>query len=84
MSYETLIFEQDNAIGTLTLNLPQKLNAYTKQMRKELLQFWHERQSDRDGCRVIIVTGAGRSFCTGSDIDEMTGRGRNSRCNQFQ
>ena len=72
MNYETLVFERENSIGILTLNLPQKLNAHTKRMRQELSQFWDERQSDRDGCRVIIMTGAGRAFCAGSDIDEMT------------
>jgi enoyl-CoA hydratase len=72
MNYETLVFELENSIGILTLNVPQKLNAHTKRMRQELLQFWDERQSDRDGCRVIIMTGAGRAFCAGSDIDEMT------------
>jgi enoyl-CoA hydratase len=72
MKYETLIFEIENSIGVLTLNVPQKLNAHIKRMRQELLRFWGDRQSDRDGCRVIIMTGAGRAFCAGSDIDEMT------------
>jgi enoyl-CoA hydratase/carnithine racemase len=39
-------------------------------MGKELLSFWRERQNDHD-CRVIIMTGAGTSFCSGGDIDEM-------------
>ncbi len=72
MKYETLIFELEDSIGVLTLNVPQKLNAHTKRMKQELLQFWGERQSDRDGCRVIIMTGAGRAFCAGSDVDEVT------------
>jgi len=72
MNYETLIFELENSIGVLTLNVPRKLNAHIKRMRQELLQFWGERQNDGDGCRVIIMTGAGRAFCAGSDIDEMT------------
>jgi enoyl-CoA hydratase len=90
MNYETLVFELDNSIGILTLNVPQKLNAHTKRMRQELLQFWSERQSDRDGCRVIIMTGAGRAFCAGSDVDEMTeendifGKGNAEEIYRFQ
>jgi enoyl-CoA hydratase len=71
MTYKTLQFELEGKIGILTLNVPEKLNAHTKQMRKELLQFWRERQNDEKGCRVIILTGAGRAFCSGGDIDEM-------------
>lgn len=71
MSYKTLQFELEGKIGILTLNVPEKLNAHTKQMRKELLHFWRERQSDEKGCRVIIMTGAGRAFCSGGDMGEM-------------
>jgi enoyl-CoA hydratase len=69
--YETLHFDMDGAIGTLTLDVPGKLNAHTKQMRQELLHFWRERQSKEDECRVVIMTGKGKAFCSGSDIDEM-------------
>ena len=72
MNFETLVFELENSIGVLTLNVPQKLNAHNKRMRQELSAFWAERQSDGDGCRVIIMTGAGRAFCAGGDINEMT------------
>ena len=72
MNFETLVFELENSIGILTLNVPQKLNAHIKRMRQELLRFWDERQSDGDECRVIIMTGAGRAFCAGGDVDEMT------------
>lgn len=65
--YETLKFECTGAIGTLTLNVPEKLNAHTKKMRQELLHFWRERQNDEKNCRVVIMTGAGRGFCSGSE-----------------
>jgi len=71
MSYKTLQFEVEGKIGILTLNVPEKLNAHTKQMRQELLHFWRERQNEEKGCRVIIMTGAGRAFCSGGDIEEM-------------
>ena len=64
-------FELDGTIGTLTLDVPEKLNAHTKQMRQELLHFWRERQNNEKECRVVIMTGKGKGFCSGSDIDEM-------------
>jgi enoyl-CoA hydratase len=76
MTYKTLQFELEGKIGILTLNVPEKLNAHTKQMRKELLHFWRERQKDEKDCRVIIMTGAGRAFCSGGDMDEMGDEGR--------
>lgn len=69
--YETFHFDLDGAIGILTLDVPGKLNAHTKQMRQELLHFWRERQKAEDKCRVVIMTGKGKAFCSGSDIDEM-------------
>ena len=69
--YETIHFDLDGTIGTLTLDVPGKLNAHTMQMRQELLHFWGERQNNEAECRVIIMTGKGKAFCSGSDIDEM-------------
>jgi enoyl-CoA hydratase/carnithine racemase len=71
MNYQAIKFELKDSIGILTLNVPEKLNAHTMEMRRELLHFWRERQNDEDRCRVIILTGAGRGFCSGSDIGEM-------------
>jgi enoyl-CoA hydratase len=68
--YDTLKFELSGGTGILTLNAPEKLNAYSKHMRKELGSFWQEMQSESQ-CRVIILTGEGRSFCAGTDINEM-------------
>ena len=69
--YETIHFDLDGTIGTLTLDVPGKLNAHTMQMRQDLLHFWRERQNREAECRVIIMTGKGKAFCSGSDIDEM-------------
>lgn len=71
MNFETITYQVKDTIGYLTLSVPQKLNAHTHQMRRELLHFWRERQNDEENCRVIIMTGEGRAFCSGSDIDEM-------------
>ena len=59
--------ELDNAILTVTLNRPDKLNAYTAQMGRELAAAFDRADRD-DAVRVVIVTGAGRAFCAGADI----------------
>jgi enoyl-CoA hydratase/carnithine racemase len=56
-----------NGVMVLTLNRPDKLNAYTAQMGDEIALAF-EQASDNDDVRVIIVTGAGRGFCAGADI----------------
>jgi len=71
MIYETLHFDLNGQIGTLTLDVPGKLNAHTIQMRAELLHFWRERQNNEEECRVIIMTGRGKAFCAGGDIEEI-------------
>jgi len=67
MSYEHIKYELDGAIATVTLNRPEKLNAYTATMGAELEDAFIRADED-DGVRVIIVTGAGRGFCAGADI----------------
>jgi len=69
--WETLIFEREGPIGTLTLNRPDRRNAINNKMREELWRFWRERQDDRE-TRVIILTGAGPGFCSGVDLKEST------------
>lgn len=67
MSYETLLYEIDGPVLTVTLNRPDKLNAYTAVMGLELADAFHRADRD-DDVRVVIVTGAGRGFCAGADI----------------
>ena len=67
MSYEHIKYELDGAILTITLNRPEKLNAYTATMGRELEDAFIRADKD-DAVRVIIVTGAGRGFCAGADI----------------
>src|SRR6476661_7791570 len=67
MSYEHIKYELDGAIATVTLNRPEKLNAYTATMGAELEDAFIRADED-DSVRVIIVTGAGRGFCAGADI----------------
>jgi enoyl-CoA hydratase/carnithine racemase len=66
-----IIFEQDGAIATITLNRPQKLNAMTPEMADELCRLIGECNQD-SLIRVAILTGAGsKAFCVGSDIKEL-------------
>lgn len=67
MAYETLLYERDGPILTITLNRPDKLNAYTAAMGAELEDAFRRADAD-DDVRVVIVTGAGRGFCAGADI----------------
>lgn len=70
MSYETIILERRNGIGTLTLNRPEKLNAMNRKMTEELESAVVEVAKDRD-VRVLVITGAGRGFCSGADVGDM-------------
>ena len=67
MKYETIKYEIDNNILTITLNRPDKLNAFTGQMMDELI-FAFDSAGEDDEVRVIIVTGEGRGFCAGADL----------------
>jgi 2-(1,2-epoxy-1,2-dihydrophenyl)acetyl-CoA isomerase len=61
-----------NGIATITLNRPEKLNAFSGTMREDLLQALRQTSGD-PACRVVVITGAGRAFCAGGDVDFMHG-----------
>lgn len=65
-----LVDTDDDAIGTITLNRPDKLNAFAGRMRQELVAVVRELAADPD-VRVLVITGAGRAFCAGADIEYM-------------
>jgi enoyl-CoA hydratase/carnithine racemase len=67
VSYEHVNCDLDGPIMTVTLNRPDKLNAYTGQMGAEIADAF-ERADGDDNVRAIIVTGAGRAFCAGADV----------------
>lgn len=70
MSYDTILSETDGPVVTITLNRPEKLNAWTPHMAEELA---HAIGSANDTASVgaIVLTGAGRGFCAGADMDEV-------------
>jgi enoyl-CoA hydratase/carnithine racemase len=73
MNYQTISVEQKDNVGFLCLNRPQVLNALSEEMRAELLHFLHEASAD-DGLRVLVVTGKGRAFSAGGDLDMFKSR----------
>jgi len=70
MNYENVLFSKSHGIGTITLNRPDKLNAFAGRMRQEVAEAVREAAHD-DAVRVLIITGAGRAFCAGADIEYM-------------
>ena len=67
---ETVLAEQHGAVRVLTLNRPARLNAVTDDLQQRYLELLEEADTDPD-VRVIVVTGAGRGFCAGSDMDRL-------------
>ena len=67
MSYEQIRYEVSEGILTLTLHRPDKLNAFTATMAKEVIEAFDAADAD-DDVRVVVVTGAGRAFCAGADL----------------
>lgn len=67
MSYEQILYDVKDGILTITLNRPEKLNAFTGTMMNELIDAFGRASKD-DDVRAIVVTGAGRAFCAGADL----------------
>jgi enoyl-CoA hydratase/carnithine racemase len=66
-SYETLILDVADGIATMTLNRPEKLNAFNTRMMQDMIAAFDETDAN-DDVRAVIVTGAGRAFCAGADL----------------
>jgi enoyl-CoA hydratase/carnithine racemase len=70
MTFEHVLLDRADAVGTITLNRPEKLNAFAGRMRQEIVEALNELESD-ESVRAIVITGAGRAFSAGGDIDYM-------------
>jgi len=67
MDYEQILYSVSDSILTITLNRPDRLNAFTERMCRELLDALDRADGD-DAVRVVIFTGAGRAYCAGADL----------------
>jgi len=67
MSFAQIIFEKTGAVATITMNRPEKLNAYSETMVHEILSALADARDD-GAIRAVILTGTGRGFCSGGDI----------------
>lgn len=72
-----------DAVTTITLDRPDKLNAFGGTMREDLLAALRAAEGD-GACRVIVLTGAGRAFCAGGDVDYMAGLQKNGDVDSFR
>jgi enoyl-CoA hydratase/carnithine racemase len=66
-TFETIILDRKDGIATITLNRPDRMNAFTGQMMGEMIQAFDVTDAD-DDVKVVVVTGAGRAFCAGADL----------------
>ena len=66
-TFETLLYSVEDGIATITLNRPDRLNAFNPRMSEELIAVFDETDAD-DAVRAVIITGAGRAFCAGADL----------------
>jgi enoyl-CoA hydratase/carnithine racemase len=71
MSYEQILYEAADGVATITLNRPERLNAWTGTMAKELRDALTTAEADAD-VKAIILTGAGRGFCAGADMNDLS------------
>ena len=69
MDLKTILFESKDGVAKISLNRPDKLNSFNETMHKELRSVLDAIEAD-DSMRVILLTGAGRGFCAGQDLDD--------------
>ncbi|MCY3636123.1 MAG: crotonase/enoyl-CoA hydratase family protein [bacterium] len=67
MTYEEIVYEVADSVATITLNRPDRMNAFTPRMMHEMIDAFDQVDAD-DEVRAVIVTGAGRGFCAGADL----------------
>lgn len=78
MNFETLLFEETDSIAIISLNRPDKLNAFNQVMLSDLLKAF-DYCDDNDDIKAIIITGSGKAFCAGADLSS----GKNTFNSEF-
>ncbi|MGB1038282.1 MAG: enoyl-CoA hydratase-related protein [Bacteroidia bacterium] len=73
MNFNTLLYSNENQVTTISLNRPERYNAFNGEMRKELLAALEAAASD-DDCRAVVLTGKGKAFCSGQDLKDIEGQ----------
>ena len=68
MNYQHILYEVSDKIATITLNRPDRMNAWTAIMERDVRHAMEAAAAD-DNVRVIVLTGAGRAFCAGADME---------------
>ena len=81
-TYQNLIFAREGAIAVVTLNRPERRNALSLALMQELVRCLDEIGRDRE-IRAVVLAAAGKVFCSGHDLSEMTGRNINEYRNIF-
>ena len=69
---KSFLYEQRDGIATITLNRPERLNAITFEVYRELTDMFAALRDEND-VRVVVITGAGRAFCSGGDVRDIIG-----------
>jgi 2-(1,2-epoxy-1,2-dihydrophenyl)acetyl-CoA isomerase len=72
MSYETILFDVNNGVATLTLNRPDVFNAFNEQQSYDVIDALKKCGKDKT-IRVLVLTGAGKAFCSGQDLKSIAG-----------
>ena len=69
MHYKNIKYDVKNGVATLTLNRPQSLNSFTAEMHEEVKQAMKDVR-DNSNVRCLLITGEGRGFCAGQDLND--------------
>jgi len=73
MTFNTITYTTDQGITNITLNRPDRYNAFNEEMRSELLAAMEAAEADK-GCRVIVLSGSGKAFSSGQDLKDIEGK----------
>lgn len=72
MQPESFLYTEQDGVGTITLNRPERYNALTFEVYRELGAFF-KHLSERESVRAVVITGAGKAFCSGGDVEDIIG-----------